>query len=312
LSYDALRRDDLTDEPLRRSPSSSRLRNLSDPDSLREFARNLREGIYITTGDGRILDANPAFLEMFGVRSVGDLRAHSVGDLLVDSHRRAEKMELVDRNGSVREFEITIRRANGELRTALNTCYLTRDAMTGEEFLHGILIDITARKALEARLIEMSTHDGLTGVLNRRHLVKIEESFTADPDAPWGCIFVDIDHFKVYNDRYGHQRGDEVLIRMARFLMRHVRVEEALLRVGGDEFVVLLQGADSPATELVADRLRTEALQTAPVPFSLGWAAREPGESLTKLLDRADQGLIAVRVEKRHSDPRDHPSVLAD
>lgn len=313
LSSDALRRDNLGSDSLsRQTTPPSRLRNLSDPDSLREFARNLREGIYITSRDGRILDANPAFLEMFGVRTVADLRAQGAGDLLVDAHRRAEEMELVDRDGSIREFEITIRRANGEVRTALNTAYLTRDAMTGEEFLHGILIDITARKALEARLVEMSTHDPLTGVLNRRHLLELERVFDADPLAQWGCIFVDIDHFKIYNDRYGHQSGDLVLIRMARFLMRHVRVEESLVRMGGDEFVVLLRDADSPATELVADRLRVEALLTAPVPFSLGWAAREPGETLTALLDRADHGLMAVRVEKRHSDPRDHPAVAGD
>jgi diguanylate cyclase (GGDEF)-like protein/PAS domain S-box-containing protein len=291
---------------------SSRLRNLSDPESLREFARNLREGIYITTRDGRVLDANPAFLQMFGVRTVADLRGQNAGNLIVDAFRRAEQMELVDRDGSVREFEMTIKRPNGEVHTALNTCYLTRDAMTGEEFLHGILIDITARKALEAKLVEMSTHDELTGVLNRRHLVEVEKLFASNPDAHYGCIFVDIDHFKVYNDRYGHQSGDQVLVRMARFLMRHIRAEEAVLRVGGDEFVVLLNGADRPATELVADRLRAEALQTAPVPFSLGWASREPGESLARLLDRADQGLMAVRVEKRQSDPRDHPAIAGD
>jgi len=283
---------------------TSRFQSLSDPESLREFARNLREGIYITSRDGRILDANPAFLEVFGVTCVADLAGFTAEDLVVDPLRRAEQMALVDRDGSVREFEITIRRPDGETRTALDTCYLARNPATGEEYLHGILIDITARKALEAKLLELSTHDPLTGALNRRHLMDVEEAFTCDPDAQFGCIFVDIDHFKIYNDRYGHQKGDEVLVRMARFLMRHVRVEEAVVRIGGDEFLVLLTGADVAGTSLVADRLRAEALQTAPVPFSLGFAAREPGESLQRLVDRADRGLMAVRVEKRQTDPR--------
>jgi diguanylate cyclase (GGDEF)-like protein len=91
---------------------------------------------------------------------------------------------------------------------------------------------------------------------------------------------------------------------MVRFLMRYVRTEEAVLRVGGDEFVVLLSDASAEQTQLVADRLRAEALDGAPVPFSLGWAAREPGESLQSILDRADLGLIAVRVIKRKTDPR--------
>jgi GGDEF domain-containing protein len=76
------------------------------------------------------------------------------------------------------------------------------------------------------------------------------------------------------------------------------------LRVGGDEFVVILNNADAEQTRLVADRLRAEALDHAPVPFSLGWAARETGESLQKLLDRADGGMMAVRVERRKTDPR--------
>ena len=286
------------------SKPTSRFQSLSDPDNLREFARNLREGIYISTRDGRILDANPAFLEMYGVSSLAELAAYTGADLVADPARHREQMELMERFGSVREFEIKILRPDGETRTALSTCYLTSDPATGERFVHGILIDITGRKALEAKLFEMSTHDALTGALNRRHLFEIEEAFARDPNAPFGCIFIDIDQFKLYNDTHGHQKGDEVLVRMARFLMRHVRAEESVVRVGGDEFLVLLNNADLAATQLVADRFREEALRTAPVPFSLGYASREPGELLTHLIDRADLGLMAVRVERRMSDPR--------
>ncbi|HVX40863.1 MAG TPA: sensor domain-containing diguanylate cyclase [Gemmatimonadaceae bacterium] len=287
----------------------TRFRSLSDPDSLREFAKNLREGIYITTRNGRILDANRAFLEMFGVCSIDELGENGALDLWVDPARRNEQMRLLETEGHVREFEIELRRPDGERRIVLDTCYLIRDPDTGEAFIHGILVDITARKQLEARLVEMSTHDALTGALNRHFLMQVEEQFARDPEQRCGCIFVDIDHFKVYNDRYGHHEGDEVLKRMARFLMRYVRAEEAVLRVGGDEFVVMLVNADAVATRLVADRLRTEALEHAPVPFSLGWAARDPGETLPHLLDRADQGLLEVRVMKRSTDPRQHPTL---
>jgi diguanylate cyclase (GGDEF)-like protein len=236
------------------SRPTSRFQSLSDPDNLREFARNLREGIYISTRDGRILDANPAFLEMYGVASLAELQGLSGDDLVANPARHLEQLALIDRFGFVREFEVMILRPDGGVRTALNTCYLTSDPSTGEEFVHGILIDI--------------------------------------------------DQFKLYNDTHGHQKGDEVLVHMARFLMRHIRAEESVIRIGGDEFVVLLAGADLGATQLVADRFRAEALRTAPVPFSIGCAAREPGESLPHLIDRADLGLMAVRVERRLSDPR--------
>jgi diguanylate cyclase (GGDEF)-like protein/PAS domain S-box-containing protein len=286
------------------SQGSTRFRSLSDPESLREFAKNLREGIYITTRDGRLLDANQACLELFGVSTIRELGEYGAKKLFVDIGQRAEQMKLLDRDGFVREFEIELRRADGTTATVLDTAYLIRDPDTCEEFIHGILIDITARKKLEAELLEASTHDALTGALNRRYLMNVEEAFARDPERACGCIFVDIDNFKIYNDRYGHLEGDEVLKKMARFLMRYGRAEEAVLRVGGDEFVVILRDADDEQTKRVADRLRIEALEHAPVPFSLGYASRTPGEPLPHLLDRADQGLLAVRVLRRRTDPR--------
>jgi diguanylate cyclase (GGDEF)-like protein/PAS domain S-box-containing protein len=291
-------------KPKQQTPGATRFRSLSDPDSLREFARQLREGIYITMRDGRILDANPAFLEMFGVRSIDDFGGWTAADLFVDPSRRVEELQLLDHHGSVREFEIVVKRPDGAQRTVLDTCYLIRDPDTGDEFVHGIIVDISARKELEARLRDMSTRDALTGALNRRYLGELEQGLAADPELKCGCIFVDIDHFKVYNDARGHGEGDEVLKRMVRFLLRYTRPEEAVVRFGGDEFVVVLHGANAPQTKLVADRLRTEAFERAPVAFSLGWAAREIGEPVQRLIDRADRGMMAVRVMKRQSDPR--------
>lgn len=283
---------------------ATRFRSLSDPESLREFARNLREGIYISSRDGRMLDANPAFLEMCGVASIDELGEFGASSLFADPARRTEEIALLDTEGSVREFEITLIRPDGEIRTALDACYLIRDPDTGDEFIHGILIDITARKQLEASLLELSTHDPLTGALNRRFLTETEQRLARSPSTPCGCIFVDIDHFKVYNDRWGHAEGDAVLTRMARFLMRYIRAEDAVVRVGGDEFVVIMANASEAETNLVADRLRAEALERAPVPFSLGWAARAAGEPLQRLMDRADRGLMQVRVVKRSSGPQ--------
>jgi diguanylate cyclase (GGDEF)-like protein/PAS domain S-box-containing protein len=287
-------------KPLREA--RSRYRSLSDPASLREFAKNLGEGIYITTPDGRILDANPAFLETFGVRSLAELEAMSAYELWADPKQRELEMQLLERDGRVREFEFQIRRPDGESRWVVDTSYVVTDPETGERFFHGVVFDITARKRLEAELIEMSTHDALTGALNRRYLDQLDEQFRQDPTARWGCIFVDIDHFKRYNDDHGHQSGDRVLVRMARFLMRHVRAEESVVRVGGDEFVIILGGADATRTRRVAERLRNSAPKSAPVPFSIGWASREAGEPLVRLMDRADRGLLQVRVEQREAE----------
>jgi diguanylate cyclase (GGDEF)-like protein/PAS domain S-box-containing protein len=285
-------------------PPRSRYRSLADAESLREFARNLGEGIYITTPEGRILDANPAFLEMFGVSSLDDFDGMTAYDLFQDRSQRELELRLLMRDGRVKEFEFQIKRPDGEIRWVLDTSYIVTDPDTGERFCHGVLVDITGRKQLEGELIEMSTHDALTGCLNRRYLDQVEMQFRRDANSRWGAIFVDIDGFKQWNDLHGHQAGDRVLVQMARFLMRHIRAEEAVVRVGGDEFAIILRNADATRTRRVTERLKQSALKSAPVPFSLGWAARERGESLVHLLDRADRGMMRVRVEQRVEDQR--------
>jgi diguanylate cyclase (GGDEF)-like protein/PAS domain S-box-containing protein len=285
-------------------PVATRYSSLSDADSLREFARNLGEGIYITTPEGRILDANPAFLEMFGARAFSDFAAVTAFDLFVDPKSRELELALMERDGRVREFEFQIRRLDGVVRWVVDTSYSVQDPDTGNRFMHGVLMDITARKDLEAELIELSTHDALTGCLNRRYFDQIAESFRCNPESRFGCVFVDIDNFKRYNDEHGHQEGDRVLVRMGRFLLRHVRAEEAVVRMGGDEFVIILVDADLIRTRHLSERLKQSALRSAPVPFSLGWASREAGESLSKLLERADRGLLNVRVENRTDEHR--------
>jgi len=284
-----------------------RYRSLTDQESLLQFVHNLGEGLYITAEDGRILDANPAFLAMFGVRSVDDLARYRASDLLVDPERRGLQREMLARDGLLRDFELELRRPDGQRRTVLDTSYVVTDSETGEVFYHGMLVDITPRKQLEAELVEMSTHDALTGALNRRYLDQLDAQFKADPGGKWGCLFIDIDHFKQYNDEFGHQAGDRILVRMSRFLMRHVRAEEAVVRVGGDEFVVILVDADDAQAEAIAQRLRESGERSAPVPFSLGWAARRPNETLTRMIDRADRGMLEVRVVQRRSDPRGRP-----
>ena len=161
--------------------------------------------------------------------------------------------------------------------------------------------DITARKELEALLEEMSVRDPLTGCYNRRYLLELAERTQQGSDAlgSWGCIFVDIDRFKQFNDEFGHQRGDEILQRMARFIMRHVRADEPVIRLGGDEFLVALVGSDEARTADVARRLQHAAARSAPVAFSLGWAVRRPSESLEATLLRANRQLIEVRVLSR-------------
>ena len=281
-----------------RKPKTKRFRSLSDPHTLSELALRLKEGIYITTLDGDIIDANPAFLEMFGVESLEDLRGFRTSDF-VKPEVRAREMALLERDGSVRDIEFQVTRRDGEVRTVVDSAFLSVDPKTGDKYCHGILVDITQRKELQTQLLELSIRDPLTGCYNRRYLNTVMRQCEAQPKGEWGCIYLDIDHFKQYNDTNGHAEGDSVLVKMARFLMRHVRAEEAVVRVGGDEFLVVLCDSDQDQTDHVASRLRSAAAMSAPVPFSMGWAARKNGESFDDTMIRADHRLLEVRVDER-------------
>lgn len=280
----------------RRNPA--RFRSLRDPEALTALVENLREAFYITNARGEIIDANPGFLAMLGVKSLDDLRSFSLSDMISNPERRMEELELLDAVGAVRDYEIEIVRPDGGRRTVLDSTYVCHDAVAGETFYHGVLLDITDRKRQQDALREQSVRDPLTGCYNRRYLEELQPELEK-AESPFGCIFIDIDHFKQYNDLHGHAMGDTTLVRMSRFLMRQVRADEPVIRLGGDEFLILLNPADEDAVEMVARRMQLSAIRTAPVPFSLGWSARRPGESMQDTVNRADQRLLTVRITER-------------
>ncbi len=199
----------------------------------------------------------------------------------------------------MRDFELQIRRPDGTIRTVVDTAFALHDTEAGETLYQGMLVDITDRKQLERQLIEQSIRDPLTGCFNRRYLTEFE---TQMQQRGWGCVVLDVDRFKEYNDRFGHKVGDEVLTRVARFLMRQTRAEEGVVRLGGDEFLVLLAGADAEAAERTATRLQQIGARELPISFSLGWAVREEEEPLERTFNRADHRLLDVRSHQRTSD----------
>jgi diguanylate cyclase (GGDEF)-like protein/PAS domain S-box-containing protein len=276
-----------------------RYRSLEDPETLRRFVQNLREGVYITDEAGEILDANPACLEIFGVASVAELRRYKAQDLFADPALRAKETALLAREGEVREVEIVLRRPDGGERTVLDSCHAIRDEETGATLYHGILVDISVRKQLEGRFLAVSRLDPLTGCYNRRFLHDVKERLAAF--GTWGAIVVDVDNFKELNDDFGHQAGDEVLVKVSRFLQQNARAEDAVVRMGGDEFLLLLVGASARYVAEVGQRLRLTAAEQDVPSFSVGWATRHGSESLEQTIDHADRELLQIRLFERRS-----------
>jgi diguanylate cyclase (GGDEF)-like protein/PAS domain S-box-containing protein len=158
--------------------------------------------------------------------------------------------------------------------------------------------DISDRQRLEGQLRTLATRDPLTNCHNRRYLAKLSASMKKDDT--WGCITVDLDKFKRINDTFGHTRGDAVLVEMGRFLSRHLRADDVVVRTGGDEFLVLLAHGDDEFTAQICSRI-TQDRESAPIAFTLGYAVAGRGRSLDDALGLADKRLYATRAGKTAS-----------
>jgi diguanylate cyclase (GGDEF)-like protein/PAS domain S-box-containing protein len=266
---------------------------LSDSKVLRDLVSRIGEGIYITNETGDILDANPAMLQILGLSSVDELNNVGITDF-VPADLRKQETEILLRDGEVSDFELLIKRKDGQTRYVLDTAYAVR--RDGATVYRGIVRDITERKHLESQLRDQSLRDPLTGAFNRRHLPNFEERWR---EHRWGCIVFDIDHFKHYNDTKGHLAGDEILVAISHFISRQKRAEASLVRMGGDEFLLLLPNATASDVEAAHMRIQQAALRQAPIPFSMGFAARLDNEPLEQTVHRADANLYQVRTIAR-------------
>ena len=153
--------------------------------------------------------------------------------------------------------------------------------------------------------------DALTGIHNRRWLMEAYPRAIArcDRDEQPVCLLIaDIDHFKRFNDRFGHLTGDVVLRRVSRQLVDGLRAQDLIARYGGEEFLILLPQATGVQALPIAERLRelvaancalvTEAGVEA-VAVSCGVAEMLPGESLEQLIARADAALLRAKENGR-------------
>lgn len=158
-----------------------------------------------------------------------------------------------------------------------------------------------------ARLTRLAQLDALTGVLNRRGLdLAFEAALPRDPaPGPLSVAMVDIDHFKRINDERGHAVGDEALRRLAARLSAVVRGGDAVVRLGGEEFLLVLPATDLERARAIADRLRA-IVAAEPVPvgdgeppvrltISIGVAQLRPGEGRDALIERADAALYLAK-----------------
>jgi diguanylate cyclase (GGDEF)-like protein len=169
-----------------------------------------------------------------------------------------------------------------------------------------------ANLKLRSTLREQSIRDPLTGMFNRRYMeetVEREILRAKRNNEAIGVIMIDIDHFKLFNDTFGHQAGDALLTTLGHFFLSHVRGEDVACRYGGEEFILVMPGAKPEPTLKRAEDLREKVhnidatfhgQSLGKVTLSMG-VANYPanGTTLESLIQRADQALYQAKVEGR-------------
>ena len=169
--------------------------------------------------------------------------------------------------------------------------------------------DAREQRARENMLHNLATIDALTQVANRRSIIQhLQECIEQQGHTP-GVLILDIDHFKLVNDTYGHPAGDQVLYALCRKTETLLGASDHLGRLGGEEFVVVVRDASQPQLMALAERIRTgvESMTVdlgkqgvISIKISLGAAVKKASESSDQLLARADQALYEAKSQGRN------------
>ena len=178
-----------------------------------------------------------------------------------------------------------------------------------------VLLVQQLRRARRLHILAMT--DELTGLPNRRAIIEFGKGAwktTARASRPFSVIVLDIDHFKHINDSWGHDQGDKVLQGVAQAVQSGLRERDRVARIGGEEFLILLPGADTHHAERAAERVRMavqsaafvvtpdkQAPITIPVTISLGVSSRRAEDSdLSQVISRADVALYQAKNNGRN------------
>jgi diguanylate cyclase (GGDEF)-like protein/PAS domain S-box-containing protein len=282
------------------------------------------DGIVVTDPtrpDNPVVYVNPAFEQLTGY-TADEVIGHNCRFMNRNDRNQSELEVLRHALSEGQSIRVRVRnyRRDGSLFTNELSVSPVRDESGAIRYFVGIQKDVSENEEFKRRLqdsqqrlkqahhdmVQLSRHDGLTGLANRRHLddaLAHEWRRSARAGRPISALMIDVDHFKLFNDAYGHPAGDECLRRVAAALRERCRrPSDVVGRYGGEEFLVLLAGLDADQTVHMAETLREAVEELAiahpgssvaqRVTISVGAACVEPNatgspEDLVRLADGA-------------------------
>ncbi len=192
---------------------------------------------------------------------------------------------------------------------AFVSLYLQRKALRDEKEYFERLLRANQQMATELehaheQALQAAFTDELTGVPNRRHILKLAASALTDPrkhSQPVSFAVLDLDYFKKINDTHGHASGDAVLRHFCESTQRHLRAGQSIGRIGGEEFLLLLPGTPLADAQTALERLRHTLEPHAGIryTFSAGLAQARQGDTVNTVIERADRALYLSKERGR-------------
>ena len=275
-------------------------------------------GICVTDGDGNVLQVNKAFttltgygVEDFGGNLISFIRTRGLDratyDVIWHSLKSRGNWE-----GDIQEL-----RKNGRAFIGWLSVSSIRRADGSASYYVGSLYDITAARSSEAEISRLANYDSLTQLPNRRYLQEqLSRALTlSDRNGVHGALlYIDLDGFKSLNDTRGHTMGDLLLIEVGRRLVRGVRHEDIVARIGGDEFVIVLVGLGVSETHAAfkASQISRKILASLAEPYvlpgsefsctaSIGVCLFGGRDTVADILKRADLAMYKVKDTGRNN-----------
>lgn len=213
-------------------------------------------------------------------------------------------------DGEYFDLEQRFKHADGSWRwLVVRLVVFARDAQGIPAQLLGLAADITSSKKAQEQFERDASHDFLTGLLNRRYLIRALEHALARGKTPVSICLCDIDHFKGVNDTYGHLKGDEVLQAFAAIAQKILSKKCIVGRLGGDEFCIVFPGVPIGSAASCIERIRkhfaahtfvTEQGSSFGVTASFGLAEWEPRTDWREFLNSADKALFESKRKGRN------------
>ncbi len=289
------------------TPGDERVFTLSSADRpYRTFVENMPGGAATVSAAGIILYANPALAYLMG-SSDQQIVGHPLSALVTPASWPSLSAALAPASNGRSVESLLLTREGKTIPVRISASATLH--VHGDEQTCVIVTDLSRERQAEAALAHLAEHDALTGLPNRTLLTdRIQHALDrrAPADAMVALLFCDVDGFKNVNDEYGHRTGDELLRIIAQRVTSVVRPEDTVARIGGDEFVVLIDSAISVEDiAAVAARVRaavSEPISAGPAHFdvsmSIGIAVSIAGDAVTTpeaLLHDADEAMYKAK-----------------